>query len=108
MKKLVVVVAAATAVFGVAAPVQALGLGTLIQAATGVPVSAPAPARTTNHSPDWMVDDQDSIQGASQGQSALNGSSTMNSIRGDGNQMVIHQHRYYGTTQQQGQTQYRR
>ena len=107
MKKLLTL-AAATAVFASAAPAQALGLGTLIQAATGVPVSAPAPVRTTHNSPDWMVDDQDSIQGASQGQSALNGSSTMNSIRGDGNQMVIHQHHYYGTTQQQGQTQYRR
>ena len=85
-------------------PAKALGLGSLIQAAVGVPVSQPAQRRIQNTGEDYLADpvtqvtsNQSAAKGASK---ASGGNGTV--VQGEGNvvntQQVTHIHHHHYTT----------
>ena len=85
-------------------PAQALGLGSLIQAAVGVPVSQPVQRRTHNTGEDYLADP---VTQVTSNQSAANGASKASGgngtvVQGEGNvvntQQVTHIHHHHYTT----------
>ena len=105
MKKLFVTAAlVGPAVFMAPQPAQALGLGSLIQAAVGVPASQPVQRRSHNAGEDYLADpvtqvttNQSAAKGASK---ASGGNGTV--VQGEGNvvntQQVTHIHHHHYTT----------
>ena len=105
MKKFLATAAMASVLVGsTAAPVQAFGLGALIQAAAGVPPTVPAgQTRYVNDGEDYLEDPVSQVtkQAAAQGASKASGGNGK-VVQGEGNvvntQQVTHIHHHHYTT----------